>query len=66
MVDPKELLRRAAELTAQSDRESDPEIRERLLRMAQYYEHLAEHETWFAGHPTSIASISAMLMPDRK
>jgi hypothetical protein len=66
MIDSNELLRRAAELTAQSGRESDPEIRERLLRMAQHYEHIAEHETWWAAHPASIASISATLVPDRK
>jgi hypothetical protein len=48
MVDSKELLRRAAELKDQLAREKDRDIRERLLRMAQYYEHLAEHEAWLA------------------
>jgi hypothetical protein len=61
MPDPKELLRRAAELTEHAGHEPDDETRKRLLRMAESYTHLAESETWLAGHPVSIASISDVL-----
>jgi hypothetical protein len=49
-------MRRAAELTDQADHEEDIEIRDRLLRMAEHYVHIAESEEWLAAHPTSIAS----------
>jgi hypothetical protein len=62
MPDPKELLRRAAELTERADHETQDDIRKRLLRMAKHYTHLAESETWLAGHPTSIASVSAVFV----
>jgi hypothetical protein len=46
MTDPSDLLRRASELTEQADHEENIDIRERLLRMAQYYIHIAESEEW--------------------
>jgi hypothetical protein len=48
MTDPAQLLRRAAELTAQAEHLEDVEARERLLRMAGYYASIAEHEQWLA------------------
>ena len=44
MIDPSELLRRAAELTERADQEEDVETRERLLRMAHFYAQIAESE----------------------
>ena len=44
MIDPSDLLRRAAELTERADQEEDVETRERLLRMAHFYAQIAESE----------------------
>jgi len=52
-----ELAKRAAELKEHAVREPDPQVRDRLLRMAGYYVEIAEHEAWLASHPTSIASL---------
>lgn len=46
MVDPTDLHRRASELTRQAEHEADDDTRDRLRRMAQYYAHLAENESW--------------------
>jgi hypothetical protein len=56
MTDPSDLLRRASELTDRADHEENIEIRDRLLRMAAHYVHIAVSEERLAAHPTSIAS----------
>ena len=61
MTDPAELLRRAAELDDRADHEEDREVRDRLLRMAAHYVHIARSEEWRAAHPPSIASITELL-----
>jgi hypothetical protein len=61
MTDPSDLMRRAAELTDRADHEESIEVRDRLLRMATYYVHIAESEEWLAAHPTSIASVTDLL-----
>jgi hypothetical protein len=61
MTDPAELLRRAAELNDWADNEEDVEVRDRLLKMADYYERIARKEEWQAAHPTSIASLTGLL-----
>jgi hypothetical protein len=63
MTDPSDLMRRAAELTERADHEEDVDTRERLLRMAQFYVHIAESEEWLAAHPTSISSVTDVLTP---
>ena len=63
MIDPSELLRRAAELTERADQEEDIETRERLLRMAHFYAQIAESEQWLAAHPASVASLTNVLIP---
>jgi hypothetical protein len=63
MIDPSELLRRAAELTERADHEEDIETRERLLRMAHYYVQIAESQEWLAAHPPSVASLTNVLTP---
>jgi len=62
MIDPSDLIRRAAELTEHADHENYPKTRRRLLRMAGYYVEIAENEQWMAAHPTSIASISEVFI----
>jgi hypothetical protein len=61
MKDPADLTRRARELKDRAEREQDYHVRERLLRMSDYYIEIAEHEAWLTSHPTSIASFSDML-----
>ena len=61
MADPAELLRRAAELNDWADQEEEVEVRNRLLKMAQYYVQIARKEEWQAAHPTSIASLTGLL-----
>ena len=63
MIDPSELLRRAAELTERADHEEDIETREQLLRMAHYYVQIAESQEWSAAHPASVASLTNVLIP---
>jgi hypothetical protein len=58
MLDPSELVHRANQLRQQADRESDPGIRDRLIRMADTYVHLAESENWAKAHPASAASLA--------
>jgi hypothetical protein len=61
MTDPSDLLRRTSELTDRADHEEDIEVRDRLLRMAAHYVHIAESEEWLAAHPSSIASVTGLL-----
>jgi len=61
MTDPSDLMRRAAELTDRADHEDSIEVRERLLRMAAHYVHIAESEEWLAAHPISIGSVAGLL-----
>lgn len=62
MTDPSVLIRRANELSDRADREDNIEVKERLLRMAAHYVHIAESEKWLASHPTSIVSIGDIFM----
>jgi hypothetical protein len=48
MVDPADLTRRASELRKQAEQEEHAETRDRLVRMADYYLHIVENETWLA------------------
>jgi hypothetical protein len=61
MTDPSDLMRRAAELTDRADHEDSIEVRDRLLRMAAHYVHIAESEEWLAAHPISIGSLTGLL-----
>ena len=61
MTDPSDLFRPAAELTDRADHEENIEARDRLLRMAAHYVHIAQSEEWLAAHPTSLASVTGFL-----
>ena len=61
MTDPSDLMRRAAELTDRADHEESIETRDRLLRMAAHYVHIAESEEWLAAHPISTGSAIGLL-----
>jgi hypothetical protein len=57
MHDPKDLLKRAAELSERAEAEKAPQTRERLQNMAALYRHLADSEQALADNPTSITSV---------
>ena len=61
MTNPSNLLQRAAELKDQAGHEESPEVRNRLLRMAEHYVRIARNEEWQAAHPTSIESVTRLL-----
>jgi hypothetical protein len=63
MIDPKQLLERASQLAEQARSEDDSNIRERLTRMAELYQHLASHEAWARENPPSMATITDALNP---
>jgi hypothetical protein len=60
MTDPSDLMRRAAELTDRADHEESIEVRDRLLRMATYYVHIAESPE---GDGSSVSSAGIWLWP---
>ncbi|RTL49160.1 MAG: hypothetical protein EKK40_15850 [Bradyrhizobiaceae bacterium] len=62
MTEPSDLLRRADELSERAAREDNAEVKERLLRMAAHYVHIAESEEWLASHPTTIVSIGDLFL----
>jgi hypothetical protein len=61
MTDPTTLLERARELREWAKREEDSGIRDRLQRMAEHYEHIAENEQWLAANPASMSSAMNLL-----
>jgi hypothetical protein len=60
MADRSDLVRQAGALRQQAEQESDQGIRDRLIRMADLYAHLAESENWTEAHPTSVASLTSV------
>jgi hypothetical protein len=62
MTDRSDLMRRAEDLRAQAERESDDAIRDRLVRMADRYVHLAESRAMSDSHPVSVASVSELFI----
>jgi hypothetical protein len=58
MLDPSDLIHRANELRQQAEQESDQGIRDRLIRMADSYVHLAESENWARANPATAASLA--------
>jgi hypothetical protein len=56
-----DLIRHADELRQQAKNEGDETIRDRLVRMAEHYIHLADSQNWSEAHPPTIASLSEML-----
>ena len=63
MIDPKQLLERASQLAEQARSKDNSNIRERLTRMAELYEHLVSHEAWARENPPSMATITDALNP---
>jgi hypothetical protein len=57
-----DLIQRANELKQQAELEPDETIRDRLIRMAQHYNHLAESQLWSEAHPPTIAALSDVLV----
>jgi len=55
-----DLIQHANELKRQAESESDHDIRDRLVRMAEHYSRLAESQDWSATHPPTVASLSEL------
>jgi hypothetical protein len=55
-----DLIQRANELKQQAESEGDPDIRDRLVRMAEHYNDLAESQDWSEAHPPTVASLSEL------
>jgi hypothetical protein len=56
-----DLIQQANQLKQQAESESDETIRDRLIRMAEHYNHLAESQSWSEAHPPTVAALSDML-----
>ncbi|MGB5904344.1 MAG: hypothetical protein WBF99_10480 [Xanthobacteraceae bacterium] len=63
MVEVKELIRQANDLRERAKREEDPNIRDRLNRMADTYSHMAEIESG-AAPPSVHGLMDALTNPD--
>lgn len=63
MVEVKELIRQAKDLHEQAKREENPNIRDRLNRMADTYSHMAEIES-DAAPPSVHGLMDALTNPD--
>jgi two-component sensor histidine kinase len=57
MADRSDLIRQANDLKERAAHEADEELRNRLLRMADHYQHLADSQTWSDAHPATVASL---------
>ena len=55
-----DLIQHANELKRQAESESDHDIRDRLVRMAEHYSRLAESQDWSEAHPPTVASLSEL------
>jgi hypothetical protein len=55
-----DLIQRANELKQQAESEGDPDIRDRLVRMAEHYSDLAESQDWSEAHPPTVAALSEL------
>ena len=56
-----DLIQRANELKQQAEFEADDVIRDRLIRMAEHYNHLAYSQSWSEANPPSVAGLSDVL-----
>jgi hypothetical protein len=56
-----DLIERANALKQQAESEPDATIRDRLARMAERYNHLAESQSWSEAHPPTAAALGEML-----
>ena len=55
-----DLIQHANELKRQAESESDQNIRDRLVRMADHYTDLADSRDWPETHPPTVASLSEL------
>jgi hypothetical protein len=56
-----DLIQHANELRQQAEFEADETIRDRVVRMAEHYNHLAESQSWSEAHLPNVASLSGLL-----
>jgi hypothetical protein len=61
MVDSSALIRDAHELRQKAEHEADENVRDRLMRMADHYIHLAESQRWSEAHPADVSALTELL-----
>ena len=64
MVEIRDMVRQADELHGRANKETDPNIRDRLNRMAETYDHIAKTEA--EGTPASIYGLMSVLTQREK
>jgi hypothetical protein len=60
MTDRSDLTRRANEFRQQAEREANEGLRQRLIRMAEQYDHLAESQAWSETHSADASALAAV------
>jgi hypothetical protein len=58
MTDRSDLTRRANEFRQQAEREADEGLRQRLIRVADQYDHVAESQAWSESHPADVSALA--------
>jgi hypothetical protein len=58
MTDHSDLTRRATEFREQAEREADEDLRQRLIRIAEQYDHLAQSQAWSEAHPADASALA--------
>ena len=62
MIDRSDLIHKANELRQQAELEASEHTRQRLMRMADHYAHLAESQAQSEAHPPSAASLGEVFI----
>jgi two-component sensor histidine kinase len=58
MTDRSDLIQRANEFRQQAEREANEGLRQRLISMAEQYDHLAESQAWSEAHPADASALA--------
>jgi hypothetical protein len=66
MSDTADLVKEAEAIAKRAEQETDLKVRDRLLRMAGYYRHLAESKNWSASHPPSAGSLAEIFTAQKR
>jgi len=66
MTDSAELIKEAEALAKSAEHETNEKIRQRLLRMAEHYRHLADSKNWSANHPPTPGALAELLVPQKR
>jgi hypothetical protein len=65
MIDRSDLIRKANDLRQQAELEANEQTRDTLIRLADYYAHLAESQAESEANPVDVASLGELLTKGR-